>query len=615
MIPALVWEVTARLCLLTDTHVGAAQAAARHAAESDVDLRLDRDPRTGAPRLRATTLAGLLRHELAERTGDPDRVRALLGASEPRTETGQDVPPPAPSALDLDDAQAVLPAGATVAVRSGTRVDPATGAVRPGRTWQWEILPAGTVFTAHVRLRVPTPADEPGLLALLVLATGGLDGSGTGAHVGGRTGRGYGAVRAMRWSARRYDLTGEHGWFAHHARTWAERWSEDAAAPEGPVAGADAADRAAPGESTGLLTALRDELASRGHEATAVDLTALAAVADRRHRAELHLTLAVGERAAPPVAGGSRTLAGDDRATLGRTASTDGPDGRARRSTADSAHTTAGQRREVPARAAGTGVSRGIGGPPARGAGAPPDPRPGLLMIGDAPASDRIGAVDRAHRHRPVGAAADPAAVRLAPVLGDTALFSLFKRVSARLVRDTAEHLGGPPSLWRRWHAHWWGADTERGAPRPSRVLLRATPVLIGGAPLTTTRLTVDALFGDAVDGRLFTTDLHCGGTAEAVLDVREPDDAVLGLLALLIRELATVPFETLGAGAGSGNGRLTATAAALTLHPGDGGPARTVDLATAVFAPASPEAATARRWLAALHARLAPADPTGGDR
>ncbi|MEV2277150.1 RAMP superfamily CRISPR-associated protein [Nocardiopsis sp. NPDC049922] len=575
MSPALVWEVAARLCLLSDTHVGAAQAAARHAAESDADPRLDRDPRTGAPRLRATTLAGLLRHELAERTGDSDRVRTLLGSSAPRTETGQGVPP-VPSALDLDDARAVLPEGTTVAVRAGTRVDPATGAVRPGRTWQWEILPAGTVFTAHLRLRVPTPADEAGLLALLVLATGGLDGLGAGAHVGGRTGRGYGAVRATRWTARRYDLTDEHGWFAHHARTWAERWSEGATAPgdpedlgvsetgEDPVTGADAADRAAPGEGAGLLAALRGELAAHGHGATAAELAALAAVTDRRHRAELHLTLAVGER------------------------------------------------REAPVRTPGTGVPRGSGGSPA---GPLPDPRPGLIMIGDAPPSDRIGAVDRAHRHRPVGAATDPTDVRLAPVLGDTALFSLFKRIAARLVRDTAEHLGGPPSHWRRWHAHWWGADTARGAPRPSRVRLRATPVLTGGAPLTTTRLTVDALFGDAVDGRLFTTDLHCGGTAEAVLDVREPDDAVLGLLTLLVRELATVPFETLGAGAGSGNGRLTATGAAVTVHPGDGGPARTVDLTAAVFAPASPEAATARRWLAALHARLAPADPPGGDR
>ncbi|OLT30337.1 CRISPR-associated protein [Nocardiopsis sp. CNR-923] len=562
MTPALVWEVTAHLCLLSDTHVGAAQAGARHAAESDLDLHVDRDPRTGAPRLRATTLAGLLRHELAERTGDPDRVGTLLGSAEPRTETGQRVLPPRPSALDLDDAQAVLPGGTTVAVRAGTRVDPATGAVRPGRTWQWEILPAGTVLTAHLRLRVPTPADESGLLELLVLAAGGLDGLGAGAHVGGRTGRGYGAVRVTRWTARRYDLTDEHGWFAHHARTWAERWSRDAAVPGPPPVEESGAGVPGTGRAD-LLTALRGELAARGRSPAVAGPAVLAPAADRRRRAELHLALAVGERTPPPVGDGSV----DD----------------------------VGERRD--------------------GVGPLPDPRPGLLMIGDAPTGDRISSVDRAHRRRPVGAAADPTDVRLAPVLGDTALFSLFKRVAARLVRDTAEHLGGPSSLWRHWHAHWWGADAERGVPRPSRVRLRATPVLTGGAPLTTTRLTVDALFGDAVDGRLFTTDLHCGGAAEAVLDVREPDEAVLGLLTLLVRELATVPFETLGAGTGSGNGRVTATGAAVTIHPGDGGPARTVDLTAAVFAPASPEAATARRWLAALHARLAPADPSGGDR
>ncbi|WP_017598445.1 RAMP superfamily CRISPR-associated protein, partial [Nocardiopsis lucentensis] len=498
--PALVWEVTARLRLLSDTHVGAAQATPRHAAETDVDLCLDRDPRTGLPRLRATTLAGILRHELADRTGDPEGVRALLGASEPRDEVGQEVPPPVPSALDLDDAQAELPEGAAVAVRVGTRVDPAAGAVLPGRTWQWEVLPSGTVLTAHLRLAVPAPEDEPRLLALLVLAAGGLDGAGPGARIGGRSGRGYGSVRAERWSVLRHDLSEEHGWFAYHARTWAERWSGDAAAD---------------GDAAALADALGGALVVHGRDAAVVELVARSAVADRRHRAELHLTLAVAERAAPPGADGA------------------------------------------------------------------PEPRPGLLMVGDVPVGDRIGEVDRAHRYRPVVTGADgfpgasafpadpatptgppgpsalsgpagstastgPTDVRLAPVLGDTALFSLFKRIAARLVRDTAEHLGGPVTRWRRWHTHWWGADTERDTergtaiPRPSRVRLRSTPALSGGAPLTATRLTVDALFGDAVDGRLFSTDLHCGGGADVVLDVRDPDDALLGLLALIVRELAT---------------------------------------------------------------------------
>lgn len=536
--PGLLWEIALRLCLLSDTHVGATQIAPRHAAESDVDLRVDRDPRTGAPRLRATTLAGLLRHELAARTADPGGVRELFGTAETRTEPGQGAARPGTSALDVDDACAELPEEATVVVRTGTRVDTGTGTVRPGRLWRWEILPAGTVFTAHLRLSVPAPADEARLLTLLLLAADGLSGpggSGPGIRFGARTGRGYGAVRATHWAVHRHDLTDAQDWFAYHARSWHERWKR----------GTDAlAD--APAD---LATALTGRLYAHGRTATAAHLVARSGQRDHRHRAEVHLTLAVAERSDPI-------------------------------------------------------------GPPSRGL------RPGLLMVGDVPASERLGEVDRAHRHRPVVTDPDKAAVELTPVLGDTALFALFKRVGGRLARDAAEHLGTGADRWQDWHNHWWGADTDprTTVPRPSRIRLRTAPAIIGGTPLTTTRLTVDPLFGDAVDGHLFTTDLHCGGSADLVLDVREPDDAVRGLLTLIVRELATVPFDTLGAGAGSGNGRLTTTRATLTTHPGNGGPPHTVDLLTALFGPGTPEAATARGWLTALRSVLAP-DGGGGGR
>lgn len=531
--PGPLWEFAVRLCLLSDTHVGAAQPTPRHAAESDVDLHVDRDPRTGVPRLRATTLAGLLRHELAARTADPRGVRALFGSTESSAVPGRAPDAPLSSALDIDDARAALPEGATVAVRVGTRVDPAAGTVRPGRMWQWEVLPAGTVFTAHLRLRVPAPADEARLLTLLALATDGLAGTGPGTRIGGRTGRGYGAVRATHWAAERHDLADERAWLAYHARSWDERWER----------GADALP-AAPAD---LRSALALRLREHGRAGVAAHLAARSDRRDHRRRAELHLTLAVAEQPAP----------------------------------AD---------------------------PPPR------EPRPGLLMVGDVPAPERLGEVDRAHRHRPVVSDPDKASVHLAPVLGDTALFALLKRIGARLARDAAEHLGARGHGWLDWHGYWWGADTDRAtsAPRPARIALRATPHLRGGAPLTATRLTVDALFGDAVDGRLFTTDLHCGGSGEAVVDVREPDDAVRGLLALLVRELATVPFDALGAGTGSGNGRLTATRASLTTHTGDGAPPHRVDLLTALFDPGSGEAAAARGWVLALRARLAPGGGEG---
>ena len=521
----LVWEFTTRLLLLGDAHVGAARATPRHAAESDVDLALDRDPRSGLPRLRATTLAGLLRHELLART-DQTAVTSLFGIDDGSSGFAAAEAAPVPSALDLDDAHAVLPDDTSVTVRVGTRVDPATGTVHPGRMWQWEVLPAGTEFICHLRLRVPDPVEEARLLALLVLATRGLEGEGPGIRIGGRTGRGYGALRATHWAARRHDLTDPGGWFDFHARTWDERSSH----------GTDALV-ASPG---GLPELLDTRLRGNGRAAVAVHVRARSAGPDPRHRAELRLEMRVAERTDPL---GSGSL------------------------------------------------------------------RPGLLMIGDVPEADRLAEADRAHRWRPM--VTDDGKVRRAPVLGDTALFALFKRIGGRLVRDAAEHLGAPAERWRRWHGHWWGADpVEQGAPRPSRIRLRATPTLTGGAPLTTTRMTVDALFGDAVDGRLFTTDVHCGGDAEVVLDVPEPDDAVLGLFALVVRELSTVPLDTIGAGAGGGNGRLTVTRATLVTHGRPGGGTDTVDLMAALDDPDGPEGGIVRGRLRALHTRLTEEGP-----
>lgn len=517
----LVWEIATRLCLLSDTHVGAARTTPRHESESDVDLRTDRDPRSGLPRLRATTLAGLLRHELAARSGDPDRVRALFGTAEPPGE-------PVASALEVDDALAELPGDFPVTTRVGIRVDPASGTALPGRFWQWEVLPAGTTFTAHMRLWIPAPAEEAQLLSLLVHAVTGLHGSAPGPHVGRRTTHGHGAVRATRWSTVRHDLTEEQGWFDHHARTWEQRWRERAAELDG-----------APET---LTEALMAQLRPAGLTATATHLSARAAPPDRRRRVELRLTLAVAERDEPWPTGTERLS-------------------------------------------------------------------PGLLMVGETPGADHNDGADRVHRYRPVAADPDTSTVRTAPVLGDTALYALFKRMACRIARDACEHLGGSLEGQREWVTHWWGGDTDTATPAPARVRLRSVPTIAGGAPLTLTRLTVDSLFGDAVDGHLFTSDLHCGGTAEVTLDVVDPDEAVCGLLALVVRDLATVAFDTLGAGAGSGQGRLTATRARLTTHPGGGEPAHAVDLSAALREAHGPDAEAVHSWVTALRARLAPRD------
>ena len=508
--PRVLWEVTGRWCLLSDTHIGAAQAMPRHAAQSDVDLHLDREPRTGAPRLRATTLAGVLRHALARRVDDADRVGELFGAAE------ADGRAPRASSLEVDDAFARLPEGTGVAVRTGTRVDPAAGTVRPGLLWQWEVLPAGTVFVVHLRLRVPALADEARLLTLLALAV-----DGPGARLGGRTGHGHGAVHATHWAARRRDLGNEHDWFAHYGVSWQERWRA------GEVALADA--------PADLPSALGRELRSVGRAGTAAHVAARAAAPDRRRRAELRLTLAVAEREDPLAP--------------------------------------------------------------------PPDVlRPGLLSVGGVPVGDRLGETDRAHRSRPAVEDPGKGTVNVVPVLGDTALFALVKRIAARSVQDASP--GGLGPRVRDWFDHWWGADTPAGgAHRPSRVRLREVPVITGGAPMTVTRMTADPLFGDSVEGRLFTDDLQCGGTAEAVFDIEGPDDALLGLCALVVRDLATVPFDTLGAGSGVGHGRVSAVGAELVSY--GGGERRRVDLVSAVFTAGGPDAAAVREWVSALRTLL----------
>ncbi|MFE1079454.1 RAMP superfamily CRISPR-associated protein [Nocardiopsis alba] len=533
---AVVWELTARLCLLTDAHIGAARSVSGHGSENDGVLPLDRDPITDAPRLRATTLAGLLRHELTARADHAGAV-GLFGGGGPVF---------APSALDLDDAHAERAEAIPVTVRTGIRVAPDTGAALPGRMWRREILPAGTLFTCHLRLWVPALAHEARLLSLLLLATRGLEGEGPGLGIGARTGRGYGAVRATRWAARRHDLTDARGWSGFHARDWAERHRQ----------GVEALT-----ENPGRLADLVDlGLREHGRDAVAAHVAARAALPDRARRAELRMELHVAERAAPPA------------------------------------------------------------GPPT----GPEGLRPGLLLVGGDPAEDTRPGVDRSHRRRPVVTDPDTGATRVEPVLGDTALFALLKRIGGRLARDAAEHLGAPGERWRAWHGSWWGADSARtsspepaathhGEAVPSRVRLRSVPVLAGGAPLTTARRTVDALFGDTVDGRLFTAEAHCGGSAEVVLDVIGPDDAVRGLLALLVRELATVPFDGAGAGTGGGNGGLVATRAVLTTYGDPSSPVETegddegdpVDL-MAVFAdPEGERADVVRRWVRALHTRL----------
>ncbi|GLU49430.1 RAMP superfamily CRISPR-associated protein [Nocardiopsis ansamitocini] len=563
---ALVWEVAVRLRLLGDTHVGAALDTPRHAAESDVAGLVDRDPVSGVPRLRATTLAGLLRHHLTARLGGldaptgpddpvPRGADVLFGKPSVPREPNELGPGATDSPLELDDCVALLPEGVGISVRTGNRIDRNRGAAASGGLWQFEVLPAGTLFTATLRLRVRNRADEGRLLALLALAADGLRGpvAGPDIRLGARTGRGYGAVRAEVWHARRHDLATVEGWAGYYAWTWAERRQRA-------ERGLDAGPRD---------ERLRDLLDSRASECADAYRAALDAVgADQRDRDELVLAVAVAEQPAEVLAAGA-------------------------------------------------------GGPV----------RPGLVMIGDVPGPGAPDRTDRAHRTRP--RFTGDGAVEWQPMLGDTGLFAMVKRIGRRLATDAADAAGyaggearpaGPEARTgavraRAWHASWWGEDPAPGSgrpPAPSQVRLRDAPAIDGGHPMAVTRNSIDALFGDTVDGRLFTDALHAGGTARVVLDVFGADDSVRGLLALVVRELGTVAFDGVGAGWGVGQGRLTVTGATLTRHRPGAAPEPT-DLIAAVHGTDPVARSRAQEWVGALHDRLAPtaaADaPRGEDR
>ncbi|GAB3466117.1 hypothetical protein GCM10027570_55050 [Streptomonospora sediminis] len=567
------WELTARIRLHSDTHIGSAHDTARSSADI---APLDRDPRTGHPRLRATTQAGLLRRHLGERLGPEGAaaVAELFGQAAPRSaETGTGAS--LPSALDIDDSFAELPAEAGVDVRAGNRVDPGSGAAAPGALWRMEILPAGTAFTLTLRLQVTDTGSEGRLLALAALAAEGLAGtaSAPGISIGARTARGYGAVHCEAWHVRRHDLCSPQGWADWYALTWQQRRDRALRSLDGRV-GADsrhaAASPAAPGDTAalgypadpesgpgaaaGALSELiSDRFAADPDLAAAIggDYTRTLAEhgADNRRRDELALTLRLAERPTDSFLAPSRARA--------------------------------------------------------------PAPRPGLLMVGEAPHLESLGEVDRAHLRRP--AVGGDGAVQWRPTLGDTALFALFKRMSRRLVRDISGESGTAVEDWprdspaRRLHARWWGGDSGTGGTaEASSIRLRRAAELVGGTPQRTTRVTIDALFGDSVDASLLTDDVHAGGTAEVVLDIPDPDDTVRGLLALIVRELHTVPMDGIGGGTGAGHGRVTVTGAVVTCC-GPGGTAETIDLVAAVDNPGGPDRAAAAAWVAALHAALAP--------
>ncbi len=404
---------------------------------------------------------------------------------------------------------------------------------------------AGTRFTLTFRLCVADPDAEGRLLALTALAAEGMagHGPGPGISIGARTARGYGAVRTDAWYARRHDLRTPEGWASWYAPTWKHRWQRAHQAVAGSAAETSAKSlRHLLGERLETDAALAAAVKSRYSDTVAAYGT------DQRHRDELTMTLRLAERPTEAFLPAAR-----------------------------------------------------------------PDtvPRPGLLMVGGVPGPESLGEVDRTHLRRP--RLTRSGAVEWRPALGDTALFALLKRLSRRLIRDISGEAALALRDWpeqspgRRLHVHWWGGENKPGAaPASSRIRLRETAELIGGTTQRTVRVTIDALFGDAVDTRFFSDDVHAGGQARVTLDIHRPDNAVRGLLALIVRELHTVPLDAIGGGSGIGNGRLALTEAVLTRYAPEAAPAP-VDLVAAIDDAHGPERAVVAPWLQALRAAVAP--------
>lgn len=209
------WVVCGTLRVETAMHLGGG-------GTDHVDMPVLRDPRSQAPLLPGTTLAGALRNGLFDRLfgygdhepgpkGGLDPVSALFGGTRSADNGTQ-------SPLVVFDALGELP-DEGIAVRDGVAISPKSGVAEEHKKYDYEVLPPGTTFAVRVDLLVPAKADEETLLRALATA---LDAVSCGeTSIGAKRSRGLGRITA-RWGARRYDLASSEGWLA-----WAESDHEE----------------------------------------------------------------------------------------------------------------------------------------------------------------------------------------------------------------------------------------------------------------------------------------------------------------------------------------------------------------------------------------------------
>jgi CRISPR/Cas system CSM-associated protein Csm3 (group 7 of RAMP superfamily) len=248
------WVIRGVLRLETATHLGGEPT-------ERVDMPVLRDPRSGGPLLPGTTLAGSLRNALADRlTGyggdEPEAVSDLFGGRRGDDDGTQ-------SPVIVFDALGRLPDGLGVEIRDGVAISAASGTAEDHKKYDYEVLPAGTIFPVRVDILVPEKADEKDLVEALATSLDAL--SHGEVAFGAKRSRGLGRVSAT-WVARRFDLTSPEGWQA-----WVQSDHE--------------APASASGEGARALDALR--------AAAPDDLASLSLLGDGRHRVVLDLDLTV----------------------------------------------------------------------------------------------------------------------------------------------------------------------------------------------------------------------------------------------------------------------------------------------------------------------------------
>lgn len=195
------WVITGEMVLASAAHFGGKGAGS-------VDMTVVRDSKEGLPLLPGTSLAGALRSHLADVLGgyhseEHRDVGLLFGAARGNDEGSQ-------SPLIVFDSLGKIPEGLSAEIRDGVAIDPASGTAEAHKKFDFEVLPAGTVFPVRVEMIIEDPGEEGRTLGLLVTALDGLSQGDIG--LGMRRSRGLGAVTSRNWKALRHDLATKQGW-------------------------------------------------------------------------------------------------------------------------------------------------------------------------------------------------------------------------------------------------------------------------------------------------------------------------------------------------------------------------------------------------------------------